>query len=44
MEKIVNGKWKAENIPDLTGKVIIVTVANSGLGFEASKEFSRARR
>jgi NAD(P)-dependent dehydrogenase (short-subunit alcohol dehydrogenase family) len=34
-------KWKAEDVPDLSGKVIIVTGANSGLGFEASKEFAR---
>jgi NAD(P)-dependent dehydrogenase (short-subunit alcohol dehydrogenase family) len=36
-----NEKWRAENIPDLSGKVVIVTGANSGLGFEASKEFAR---
>ena len=34
-------KWTAENIPDLSGKVIIVTGANTGLGFEAAKEFAR---
>ena len=33
--------WTTANIPDLTGKVIIVTGANSGIGFEAAKEFSR---
>jgi NAD(P)-dependent dehydrogenase (short-subunit alcohol dehydrogenase family) len=33
--------WTTEKIPDLTGKVIIVTGANSGLGFEAAKEFAR---
>ena len=36
-----NEKWGVDNIPDLSGKVIIVTGANSGLGFEASKEFAR---
>lgn len=30
-------KWTANNIQDLTGKVAIVTGANSGLGFETTK-------
>lgn len=33
--------WTTADIPDLTGKVIIVTGANSGLGFESAKEFAR---
>lgn len=33
--------WTTDNMPDLTGKVIIVTGANSGIGFEAAKEFVR---
>jgi NAD(P)-dependent dehydrogenase (short-subunit alcohol dehydrogenase family) len=37
----MNSKWTTDKIPDLTGKVIIVTGANSGIGFEATKEFAR---
>lgn len=33
-------KWKTNDIPDLTGKVIIVTGGNSGLGFESVKAFA----
>ncbi len=33
-------KWTQKDIPDLTGKVIVVTGANSGLGFECSKTFA----
>ncbi len=35
-----NEKWTKEDIPDLTGKVIIVTGGNSGLGFESGKAFA----
>lgn len=37
----MNGKWTEKNIPDLSGKVIIITGANSGIGFESAREFSR---
>lgn len=33
-------KWTIANIPDLLGKVIIVTGGNSGLGFESVKAFA----
>lgn len=35
-------KWTIENIPDLTGNVIIVTGGNSGLGFESVKAFAES--
>jgi NAD(P)-dependent dehydrogenase (short-subunit alcohol dehydrogenase family) len=33
--------WTLNDIPDLTGKTIIVTGANTGLGFESAKAFAR---
>ena len=32
-----NAKWTTQNIPDQSGRVIIITGANSGIGFEAAK-------
>ncbi|WP_420640706.1 oxidoreductase [Candidatus Leptofilum sp.] len=37
----MNENWTTENIPDLTGKVIIITGANIGLGFETALEVAR---
>ena len=33
----MNNKWTQNDIPDLTGKVVIITGANSGLGLESTK-------
>lgn len=33
--------WTAEQMPDLTGKVFIVTGGNSGIGLAAANEFAR---
>ena len=30
-------KWTQHDIPDLTGQVVIITGANSGLGLESTK-------
>jgi len=32
--------WKSSDIPDLTGKVAVVTDGNGGLGFETSKQLA----
>lgn len=37
----MNENWTANKISDLSGKVIIITGANSGIGYESAREFSR---
>jgi NAD(P)-dependent dehydrogenase (short-subunit alcohol dehydrogenase family) len=36
-------RWTSDDIPDLSGKIIVVTGANSGIGYEAALEFARKR-
>jgi len=40
-KQIQKMKWKTSNIPDLKGKIALVTGANSGLGFYTSLELAR---
>ena len=32
-----NGRWTADNIPDMNGKIAVVTGANSGLGYQVTR-------
>jgi NAD(P)-dependent dehydrogenase (short-subunit alcohol dehydrogenase family) len=38
-----NGRWTAEDVPDLSGQTIIVTGGNSGIGFEAARVLAKRR-
>jgi NAD(P)-dependent dehydrogenase (short-subunit alcohol dehydrogenase family) len=36
-----NNKWTAADMPDLTGKIVVVTGGNSGIGFDAVRAFAQ---
>ena len=37
-----DGRWTADDIPDQTGRTIVVTGGNSGIGYEAARQLARA--
>jgi NAD(P)-dependent dehydrogenase (short-subunit alcohol dehydrogenase family) len=36
----MGNKWTQNDMPDMTGKVVIITGANSGLGLESTKDIA----
>ena len=39
---MTDDRWTAADMPDLTGRTVVVTGANSGLGYAATEAFARA--
>ncbi len=35
--------WNLDQVPDLSGRVIIITGANSGIGYEAALAFAKRK-
>jgi NAD(P)-dependent dehydrogenase (short-subunit alcohol dehydrogenase family) len=40
MNKLLDTTWTVNNIPDLSGKTVVITGGNSGLGFASAKALS----